>query len=236
MNALRTSPTRARLAVTLSAAVLAAGGAAGVSAAQDPVATGGQTHAPAGQATPPAASPAATLRAGLTALFQEHVYLAGIAIDTGVRDGLRSRSYRAAAAELDDNSQAVAGAVGDVYGRDAERRVLRLWREHIAHYVQYTRGRLAGDRAVQRRAQRGLAEFAEELSRLLAAANPNLPAEGLEREIAVHGAQTLRIIDATVARSVRAYPRLQQGAAHMTGLAAVLSTAIATQFPERFPG
>jgi hypothetical protein len=222
---------RSRIVTALAAGVLAAGGVAGVSAAQE---QGHDGHSQA-QASQAATSPAADLRAGLTAVLQEHVYLAGIAIDTGVRDGLRSRSYRAAAAELDDNSRAVAGAFGEVYGNAAERQVLRQWRRHIRYYVAYTRGRLAGDRAEQRRARRGLADFAEDFGRLVASVNPNLPAEAVERETATHGRQTLSIIDATVARSVRVYPRLQHGAAHMTMVADTFATAIAAQFPDRFP-
>ncbi len=231
MTDLRRTPIRARIATTLAACLLATGAAAGVSAAQSDHAGHGQAESAQAGTTP-----AADLRAGLTALLQEHVYLAGIAIDTGVRDGLRSRSYRAAAAELDDNSRAVADAFGAVYGNAAERQVLRQWRRHIRYYVQYTVGRLEHDRAAQRRARAGLADFAEDFGRLVASVNPNLPAAAVERETAVHGRQTLRIIDATVARSVRAYPRLQRGAQHMVMVADTFATAIAAQFPDRFPG
>jgi hypothetical protein len=227
----RRSPTRARILVALAAGALATGAGAGVSAAQQPD-HAGHTQAQSAQA---GSTPAADLRAGLTALLQEHVYLAGIAVDTGVRDGLRSRSYRAAAKELDDNSRAVAAAFGAVYGDAAERQVLQQWRRHIRYYVAYTRGRLEGDRAQVRRATRGLTDFAGDFGRLVASVNPNLPADVVERETAVHGRQTLRIIDATVARSVRAYPRLQRGAQHMTMVADAFATAIAAQFPDRFP-
>ena len=87
----------------------------------------------------------------------------------------------------------------------------------------------------ERRAERGLADFAEDFGRLVASVNPNLTAAAVERETAVHGRQTLSVIDATVARSVRVYPPLQRGAAHMTMVADVFATAIAAQFPDRFP-
>jgi hypothetical protein len=228
----RRSPTRARILVALAAGALATGAGAGVSAAQQPDHAG---HAQA-QSAQAGSTPAADLRAGLTALLQEHVYLAGIAVDTGVRDGLRSRSYRAAAKELDDNSRAVAGAFGEVYGDAAERRVLRLWRRHIALYVVYTRAKATRDHSEERRAERGLTAFARDFARLVATANPQLDREVVQRETATHGRQTLAVIDATVARSVRAYPRLQRGAQHMVMVADTFATAIAAQFPDRFPG
>ncbi len=227
----RRSPTRARIATALTAGLLATGAAAGVSTAQQP------DHAGHGQAQSAQAgsTPAADLRAGVTALLQEHVYLAGIAVDTGVRDGLTSRSYRAAAKELDDNSRAVAAAFGEVYGDAAQRRVLSLWRRHIAYYVVYTRARVAKDHSEERRAERGLTRFARDFARLVATANPQLDRAVVQRETATHGRQTLLVIDATVARSVRAYPRLQRAATHMTAYADLLATAIAAQFPDRFP-
>src|SRR5829696_1437250 len=43
-------------------------------------------------------SGAAELRAGLTGLLEEHVYLAGIAVTNGVGNGLDSGEFKAAAA------------------------------------------------------------------------------------------------------------------------------------------
>src|SRR4051794_9239278 len=64
-------------------------------------------------------SGAATLRAGLTALLQEHVYLAGIAVSNGVDHGLTSKQFKAAAGTLDANSVALSKAIGSVYGTAA---------------------------------------------------------------------------------------------------------------------
>src|SRR5690242_2434934 len=59
---------------------------------------------------------ASSLRASLTAGLQEHVYLAGIAVDNGVTHGLTSPQFKAAAATLDKNSVALSQAIGGIYG------------------------------------------------------------------------------------------------------------------------
>src|SRR4051794_21693953 len=51
-------------------------------------------------------SGASGLRAALTAGLQEYVYLAGIAVENGVTNGLDSPEFKAAASTLDKNSVA----------------------------------------------------------------------------------------------------------------------------------
>jgi hypothetical protein len=56
------------------------------------------------------ATPAAELRAGMTALLQEHVYLAGAAISQAVADGgnMEAPATASAVATLDENSVALS--------------------------------------------------------------------------------------------------------------------------------
>src|SRR5687768_10483501 len=63
------------------------------------------------------ATPAAELRAGLTDLLTQHVYMAGIALKTAVDEGgnLEAPSVKAAVAALDSNSVALSKAVGSAY-------------------------------------------------------------------------------------------------------------------------
>src|SRR3712207_8599940 len=77
---------------------------------------------------------ASELRATLTAGLNEHVYLAGIAVKQGVDNGLDSKQFKAAAGTLDENSEALAEAIGSVYGPDAGEQFLALWRseEHTS--------------------------------------------------------------------------------------------------------
>src|SRR3954466_12728506 len=76
-------------------------------------------------------SGASSLRAALTAGLQEHVYLAGIAVENGVNHGLDSGEFKAAASTLDKNSVALSQAIEGVYGQEAGTQFLKVWRQHI---------------------------------------------------------------------------------------------------------
>ena len=93
---------------------------------------------------------AAALRTTLNNLLAEHVWLAGAA--TGAALGGREADFKAAAAELDQNSVAIARAIGSVYGSDAEQAFLPLWRKHIGFAVDYTVAVAANDREALRTA------------------------------------------------------------------------------------
>ncbi|MDQ4138286.1 MAG: hypothetical protein M3116_05490, partial [Actinomycetota bacterium] len=116
-------------------------GNSGASSAQQPMsADSGEA-----QAAPTVETPAAELRAALTAQLQEHVYLAGIAISKGVGEGLDSKTFKASAGTLDDNSKALAESIGSVYGAKAGDQFVALWRRHIGFFVDYTKGKATGD-------------------------------------------------------------------------------------------
>ncbi|HUF33719.1 MAG TPA: hypothetical protein VMN58_10990, partial [Acidimicrobiales bacterium] len=98
---------------------------------------------------------AADLRAGLTALLQEHVYLAGTAIATAVGDGgdLEAPATASAVATLDQNSVALSEAISSVYGEAGGEQFLALWRDHIGFFVEYTLAGAGGDQAGQDQAR-----------------------------------------------------------------------------------
>ncbi|MDQ1517623.1 MAG: hypothetical protein QOE80_3453, partial [Actinomycetota bacterium] len=131
MPAISSSPKRSRrttavravsglaLLATLGAACGRGGGDSAVkvtpAAVTDHAAHAG--HDPLGATANPVDSGAAALRSGLTALLQEHVYLAGIAVTQGVGKGLDSAEFKAAAGALDKNSVGLADAITSVYGQ-----------------------------------------------------------------------------------------------------------------------
>jgi hypothetical protein len=182
------------------------------------------------------ASPsAAALRTGLNTLLAEHVYLAAAA--TGAALGGREAEFRAAAGALDANSVALAGAIGSVYGRDAEQAFLPLWRRHIGMAVDYTTGVATGDRAKQDRAVGDLLGYTQDLGAFLASANPHLP-KAVVADLVKHHVVTLRaVIDAQAAKDhARVYAAVRAAAGHMQQIADPLADAIVKQFPERFRG
>jgi hypothetical protein len=62
-------------------------------------------------------------------LLHEHVFLAAAATDATL--GRRNTEFQAAAGALDANSVDLSKAIGSVYGPDAEKAFLPLWRKHI---------------------------------------------------------------------------------------------------------
>ena len=179
---------------------------------------------------------AAELRATLTAGLQEHVYLAGIAISNGVGSGLDSAEFKAAAGTLDQNSIALSEAIGSVYGDDAGKQFLSIWRDHIGFFVDYTKAKASGDEQAANAAKQKLDGYRAEFGAFLASANPELTKEAVATELKPHVNSVFKTIDAVVAKSPQTFDLLQQAAAHMPNTANVLAGAIATQYPDKFGG
>ncbi len=175
---------------------------------------------------------AATLRAGLTALLQEHVYLAGFATDAALNGG----DFEAAAAALDTNSVDLSKAIGSVYGTDAETAFLSLWRTHIGFFVDYTQGSAAGDAAKVTKARADLDMYRADFGAFLASANPNLTKEAVAEELKMHTETLFAAIDAQAAGSAEASALLRTAAGHMPHTAEILASAIVKQMPAKFDG
>jgi hypothetical protein len=177
----------------------------------------------------------AALRSGLTLALREHVYLAAAA--TGAALGGRKAEFEAAAAALDANSVDVARAIGSVYGADAEKAFLPLWRKHIGFVVDYTVGLASKDKARQDKAVADLVAYTQDFGAFLASANPNLPKE-VVADLVKHHVLTLKeVIDPQAAGDhVKTYAALRAAAGHMGKIADPLAAAISKQFPDRFTG
>ncbi|HEX2850625.1 MAG TPA: hypothetical protein VHN98_08730, partial [Acidimicrobiales bacterium] len=173
---------------------------------------------------------ASTLRAGLTSLLQEHVYLAGITTGTALSGG----DYKVPAGVLDQNSVALSKAIASVYGDAAGTEFLALWRKHIGFFVDYTVGRATNDQAKLDQAKAALDGYRNDFGAFLAAANPKLTKEAVAEELKGHVESLEAAIDAQAAKSPDAVAKLQTAASHMPMTADVLAGAIATQFPDKF--
>jgi len=184
---------------------------------------------------PTSSTQAAGLRVALNALLSEHVYLAAAATNAAL--GGRQPEFQAAAAALDANSVDVAKAIGSVYGPDAEKAFLPLWRKHIGMVVDYTVGAATNDRAKQDKAVNDLVGYTQDFGAFLASANPNLP-KSVVADLVKHHVLTLKaVIDAQVAKDQdKAFVALRAGAGHMQMVADPLAGAIAKQFPDKIAG
>jgi hypothetical protein len=92
---------------------------------------------------------ASGLRAELTRMLVDHVYLAGVAVFTAYSDkgGLTGPAFKAAAAALDSNSVELSKAVGSVAGKQNAATFLQSWRSHIGDFVDYAKADAGGDNA-----------------------------------------------------------------------------------------
>ena len=182
---------------------------------------------------------ASTLRAGLTSLLQEHVYLAGIAFETAIDAGgdLTETETAAAVEALDENTVALADAIGSVAGPENGEAFLGLWREHIGFFVDYTLGEATGDAAMKDQAltdlvgyQQAAGAFFEEIT------GGEIQADVLVGGLEEHVATLTAAIDAMVADSPDQFELLRAAGQHMYGAANLIATGIVAAVPDMFPG
>jgi hypothetical protein len=171
---------------------------------------------------------AASLRAGLDELFREHVDLTGFAVQTAVITGIGSANTTAALKALDDNTVALAQAVGSVYGSSAQAAFLKMWRAHIGFFVDYTKGLATNNQSMVSQAQSQLAGYKKDFSNFLASAT-KLPASAIASDLQGHVDTLEAAIKAIVTKDPSAAAKLQMAAMHMDGTAQVLASGIAKE-------
>lgn len=167
-----------------------------------------------------AGSPAATLRARLTALLQEHVYLTGIAV-----------MHPAAMTAVDSNSSAVAGVVGSAYGAKARKSFLQMWRTHVTLLARYAKANGPGRAA----AKKQLARVAAQMGAFFAKLDPALQPNVVTTDMQGHEQTLEQAIAAESAGSPDQFSFLHTAASHMPVTADLLAGAIVKQFPKKFP-
>ena len=86
-------------------------------------------------------------RTALNNLLQEHLFLASFATDAAL--GARADEFTAAGDALNTNGTDLGGAIGNVYGADAQDEFNRIWSAHNGFFVDYTTGVGEGDQAAQ---------------------------------------------------------------------------------------
>jgi len=176
---------------------------------------------------------AATLRVALNNLLQEHVYLAAAATNAAL--GGRDAEFKAAGDALDANSVDLSKAIGSVYGADAEKAFLPLWRKHIGFFVDYTVGVATKDKTKSDKAVNDLLGYTKDFGAFLNAANPNLPANVVADLVTMHVTGLKDAVDGQAAKDyAKAFTALRKAAAHMQAIADPLASAIVKQFPDKF--
>jgi 3-keto-L-gulonate-6-phosphate decarboxylase len=222
----RTSLRLAAVVAGLAITTAACGSNDDSNTASDTKATTGTTAAATGAAATKTA--AAELRAGLTYLLTEHVYLAGIATGTAISKGgnLKDPAVVGAVNALDANSVALSKAVGSAYPA-AEKPFLDSWRQHIGFFVNYTLGKATKDTAMVEKAKKDLDGYRTNFGQLINSVVPELPADAVADELKPHVASLFAAIDAQVAGSPTQFDLLEKAAGHMPMTAKILAGGIA---------
>jgi hypothetical protein len=182
---------------------------------------------------PQAFGPTVDLAVAMDRLLGEHALLAVLSTRAGLS---AAPDLEAAVEALDANTTALAVAVGSIYGADAGEEFADLWASHIDQYLDYVEATRGGDDAAADAAAAALAEYRRDFSAWLAAANPALSASALEELLDHHTAHLLEQVDQYAEDDFEAaYTTTREAYAHMATIGAALVTAIAAQFPDRFP-
>ncbi|MGB8651987.1 MAG: hypothetical protein WCD35_15145 [Mycobacteriales bacterium] len=222
--------TSLRLAAVVAGLAITTAACGSAKSSTEKPASGSSATAAAAAVTGAAATktPAAELRAGLTYLLSEHVYLAGIATGTAIskKGNLKDPAVVAAVNALDANSVALSKALGAAYP-EAEAPFLKSWRQHIGFFVEYTLGKATGNAAEVTKAKQELDGYRTSFGELIHSVVPELPAAAVAEELTPHVASLLAAIDAQVAGSPKQFALLDAAVGHMPGTAKILAGGIA---------
>ncbi len=171
-------------------------------------------------------SAAATLRTDLNYLLGEHLILAAKA--TGAALDGRTDQFEAYGGLLNTNGTDLGGAIGSIYGAEAEDEWNRIWSAHNGFFVDYTTGVATDDAALAEGAVEDLTTvYVPEFSAFLAGAT-GLPEDAVAELVTDHVLQTKAVVDAQASGDWEAaYEAIRAAYAHMSMIGDALAPAIA---------
>ena len=230
-----------KTATKLLAPLLALGLVAGACGSDDSTAAGPEDSKAPIAAVATSLTGASTLRAGLTGLLTEHVYLAALATGSALRgDNAGFEAYAAALnGPTDSNTADLVAAISSAYGDEVGTAFDGLWRsdDHIGAFVAYTQAVAADDTAAADKAVASLLAYAKTFGTTLNSVNPDLPADTVEEGVVMHATTLIAVIDAQKAGDQpKVYESLREAYGHMGAFAEALAGATAGAFPEKFEG
>ena len=173
-------------------------------------------------------SEAAELRATLSGLLQEHVYLAGYTVDAAYSFGPESGEFELAAEALDTNSVELADVIGDAAGDDNRDAFLSLWRDHIGFFVDYALAAAEDDDEGRQAALDDLDGYTDAAGGFFEnITDGELPADAVTDHLDGHIDTLAAAIDSFAAGDASAFDDLKAAADHVVGGGAVLAGGFA---------
>lgn len=177
-------------------------------------------------------SPAAGLRAELTRLLQENVFLSGLGTDLI----LQGKDPAPIAAVLDANTAALGATFAKVYDDAVAQRLVELWRQKSALFVQFAQATAVGDQAAASKAKADLDVYKSEFAGFVNATNPQMPADLLQEDAGSHVNSFLSVVTAQAKKDPLALDKLKKAAAAMPRTGAVFAAGIVKQKPKEIKG
>jgi hypothetical protein len=178
-------------------------------------------------------SPGVGFRVALDQLLQEHLYLATLATDAAL--GGRDKEFASAGSALNTNGTDIGGAIGTLFGQQAQDAFNTIWSAHNGFFVDYTTGVATKDQAKMDQAVTDLTTvYVPQFAAFLAGAT-GLPEEELAELITHHVITTKAVVDAQGARDVSAAAMADLTAGqHMQMIGDPLAAAIVAALPDSF--
>ncbi|HUP68663.1 MAG TPA: hypothetical protein VM142_02500 [Acidimicrobiales bacterium] len=177
-------------------------------------------------------SPAAGLRAQLTSLLQEHVFLSGIATDLV----LAGKDPAPVGVVLEANTAALGTTFSQVYDDVVAQRLVELWRQKSALVTQFAQATAVGDQAATAKVKADLELYKGEFATFLNETNPQLAADLLEDDAGTHVNSLLGVVTAQFKKDPLALSKLKDAAKVMPRTGAVFAAGIVKQMPESYKG
>lgn len=196
--------------------------------------TSGRVARSGATATAPAApakdGPASDLRIGLGRMLGEHAYLLMEAMRATASD---RPDVDAIVGGIDENTEDLTAAIAGVYGPAAGTSFERLWRQHIDAAIDWADAQAAGNTSAAGAADASMANFRTRFNKFLARANPDLSGDAEAHALRLH----LDQLTSFISMDYKQVFRTQRAAySHMFEFGDSIAEAIATQFPDRYPG
>ncbi|UOQ49839.1 copper amine oxidase [Gracilibacillus caseinilyticus] len=182
---------------------------------------------------PTVSTAGADLRATLSTSLSEHANLAIITMRKGIEG---AEDFEAAKAQLSENTDDLSAAIASVYGDEAGQAFKDMWSAHIGYFVDYVMGTAEEDEGKKQAALDELKQYRQEFSSFLDdATEGRVEAGALAEGLQQHVNQLIGAFDAYVAGNYdEAFNLHAEASNHMFMPAKGLSSAITSQFPDKF--
>ena len=166
-------------------------------------------------------------------LWAGHIFwIRNVVLDNAVNN---AAARDAADQEVVANAKEIAQTITPFYGEKASEKLFKLLAGHYGAVKEYSEATVAGNKPGQDAALIHLGTNADEIATFLSGANPHLPKDTVRGLIAAHGAhhvlQITQLSERDYVHEGETWEIMKQ---HVYVIADALTTALATQFPNKF--